>query len=124
MKVKGKDDPLSNFYECQSRIHAFNTSFKSVEHALQYKKLFDHDMLHEAEEIQNMTEPSDAKTVATSEPPKLELGEAVRGHNAPITGEKESGLPQVYGLPETQKLFHDNASQNTSTNPKIASDNR
>ncbi len=34
-KVKGEDDPLSNFHICP--IKAFNTKFKSVEHALQYK---------------------------------------------------------------------------------------
>ena len=63
IKVKGEENPLSNFYPCT--INAFNTSFKSVEHALQYKKLFDHELYDEAEAIRSISSPKDAKARAS-----------------------------------------------------------
>ncbi len=57
--VKGEDNPLSNFFPCQ--IQAYNKTFDTVEHALQYKKLFDHDKLPETEEVRGIADPKDVK---------------------------------------------------------------
>ncbi len=57
--VKGDDDPLSNFFPCE--INTYNTKFESVEHAYQYRKLFDHNMFHEAERVRNIESPVLAK---------------------------------------------------------------
>ncbi len=62
MRVKGEEHPLYNFFPCT--IRAFGTRFLSVEHALQYKKLFDHDMLAEAEEAKSIELPRDVKEFA------------------------------------------------------------
>ncbi len=62
VKVKGPDNPLSNFFP--SKLKAFNSTFDTLEHAYQYKKLFDHDLFEEAESIRHIESPYDVKTEA------------------------------------------------------------
>ncbi len=64
LKVKGEDNPLSNFFPC--KIKAFGQVFDSLEHALQFKKLFDHDKQDEAADILGIKEPKDVKRHATT----------------------------------------------------------
>ncbi len=62
VKVKGKDNPMSDFHGCT--IKAFGTTFNSLEHALQYKKLFDHNLVRKAEELRNIQCPISVKQKA------------------------------------------------------------
>ncbi len=64
VKVKGEDDPLSNFFEC--KIASYGTYFTSVEHALQYRKLCDHGRHKDAEALRHIPSPSDVKERAAS----------------------------------------------------------
>ena len=62
IKVKGEENPLSNFFPCQ--ISAFGQLFKSVEHAYQWKKAFDNNLFDVAEDIKETPTAVEAKKTA------------------------------------------------------------
>ena len=62
VKVKGEKNPMSNFYA--HPIAAFGQQFDSLEHALQFKKVLDHEMYQEAEEVKSQPTAKLAKDKA------------------------------------------------------------
>ncbi len=62
VSVKGVDDPLSNFFPC--KFTTYNAEFETVEHAFQYRKLFDHNMFDDAETVRKIECPIQAKQKA------------------------------------------------------------